>query len=109
MAWDIKATEEFKQWFAGLAEAEQISIGRKVDLLEMLGPVFRKARYGFDQRFALSEIGRNCAFRTVAGHIACFSPSIRFIKTIGDIYMAGSKTTDDGRGVRRSWCGRRSD
>ena len=39
MAWDIEATDEFKQWFAGLAEAEQISIGRKVDLLEMLGPV----------------------------------------------------------------------
>ncbi len=40
MAWDIEATDEFKQWFAGLAEAEQISIGRKVDLLEMLGPVW---------------------------------------------------------------------
>jgi len=39
MAWDIEATDEFKLWFAGLAEAEQISIGRKVDLLEMLGPV----------------------------------------------------------------------
>ena len=39
MAWDIEATDEFKQWFAGLAEAEQISIGRKVDLLEMLAPV----------------------------------------------------------------------
>jgi len=22
MAWDIEATDEFKQWFAGLAEAE---------------------------------------------------------------------------------------
>src|SRR5271166_1220870 len=53
MAWDIEATDEFKQWFAGLAEAEQISIGRKVDLLEMVGPVL--GRCGFDQRFALSE------------------------------------------------------
>ncbi len=43
MAWDIEATDEFKQWFAGLAEAEQISIGRKVDLLEMLGPVLGRS------------------------------------------------------------------
>ena len=69
MAWDIEATDEFKQWFAGLAEAEQISIGRKVDLLEMLGPVFRKARCGFDQRFALSEyegIARSARWQAIS-------------------------------------------
>src|SRR6266481_9008271 len=73
MAWDVEATDEFKQWFAGLAEAEQISIGRKVDLLEMLGPVLGRPDVDSIKGFALSEyegIARSarwqaisCAFR----------------------------------------------
>jgi hypothetical protein len=38
MAWTIEGTDEFQQWFAGLTDAERISIARKIDLLEQTGP-----------------------------------------------------------------------
>ena len=71
MAWDIEATDEFKQWFAGLAEAEQISIGRKVDLLEMLGPVLGRpdvdsikgSRFPNMKELRVQHGGISCAFR----------------------------------------------
>ena len=39
MAWSIEATDEFQQWFAGLSAAERVSVARKVDLLEEIGPL----------------------------------------------------------------------
>ena len=39
MAWNIEATDEFNQWFAALSAAERISVARKVDLLEEVGPL----------------------------------------------------------------------
>jgi hypothetical protein len=70
MAWNIEATDEFK------AEAEQISIGHKVDLLEMVGPVLGRpdvdsikgSRFPHMKELRVQHSGT---------HIACFSPSIR--------------------------------
>lgn len=39
MAWSIEVTDEFEEWFTGLDRAERISIARKVDLLEEVGPL----------------------------------------------------------------------
>ena len=39
MAWNIEATDEFQRWFASLNAAERVSVARKVDLLEELGPL----------------------------------------------------------------------
>jgi hypothetical protein len=38
IAWDIEGSDEFRKWFAALTDAERISIARKVDLLEEVGP-----------------------------------------------------------------------
>jgi hypothetical protein len=38
MAWAIEGTDEFQKWFAGLTNGERMSIARKIDLLEELGP-----------------------------------------------------------------------
>ena len=38
MAWKIEGTDEFQEWFIGLTDAKRISIARKIDLLEQVGP-----------------------------------------------------------------------
>ena len=38
VAWEVEVTDEFKTWWNGLAETEQISIDRAVLLLEEHGP-----------------------------------------------------------------------
>lgn len=38
MLWDIEATDEFKEWWAGLSEQERAAVDSKVGLLEELGP-----------------------------------------------------------------------
>ncbi len=38
MAWEVEGVDEFADWFGGLAEAEQVSVGRVVDLLVEHGP-----------------------------------------------------------------------
>ena len=38
MAWEIEGSDEFQQWFQSLTDAERISIARKIDLLEQVGP-----------------------------------------------------------------------
>jgi hypothetical protein len=38
MAWEIEGTDEFQKWFAGLTHGERMSVARKIDLLEELGP-----------------------------------------------------------------------
>ena len=38
MAWEIEGSEEFQEWFARLTAAERISVARKIDLLEQVGP-----------------------------------------------------------------------
>lgn len=38
MAWEVIFTDEFEQWWDGLSEEEQISVDRKVRLLEERGP-----------------------------------------------------------------------
>jgi hypothetical protein len=32
VAWEVEGTDEFGEWFAGLSEEEQVSVGRVVDL-----------------------------------------------------------------------------
>ncbi len=39
--WDIEYTDEFGEWWAGLSDAERISITASVDLLERFGPHLR--------------------------------------------------------------------
>ena len=38
MAWEIEGSDEFQKWFRSLRDAERISVARKVDLLEQVGP-----------------------------------------------------------------------
>ncbi len=38
MAWEVEATREFQDWFAGLSAAVRVSVASKVDLLEEAGP-----------------------------------------------------------------------
>jgi hypothetical protein len=38
MAWEIEGSDEFRDWFSGLTAAERVSIARKIDLLEEVGP-----------------------------------------------------------------------
>ncbi len=38
MAWEIEGSDEFRLWFLSLTDAQRISVARKVDLLEQVGP-----------------------------------------------------------------------
>lgn len=38
MAWEIEGSDEFQEWFQGLSDGERISVARKIDLLEQVGP-----------------------------------------------------------------------
>jgi hypothetical protein len=38
MSWEVEFTDEFGEWWEGLSEAEQISVGHYVTLLEQFGP-----------------------------------------------------------------------
>lgn len=38
VAWEVEGTDEFVNWFAGLSDEEQVSVGRVVDLLVEYGP-----------------------------------------------------------------------
>jgi len=38
MAWEVEGVDEFAEWFMGLADEEQVSVGRVVDLLVEHGP-----------------------------------------------------------------------
>lgn len=38
MAWHVEGTDEFAEWFTGLARDEQVDVGRIVDLLVEHGP-----------------------------------------------------------------------
>lgn len=39
MAWEIEASDEFKDWYLDLTEDEQESVNFSVDLLEQAGPM----------------------------------------------------------------------
>jgi hypothetical protein len=38
MAWEVEASDEFKDWYESLDEAERASVAENVDLLEEYGP-----------------------------------------------------------------------
>jgi hypothetical protein len=38
MAWDVEASDEFKEWYESLDEAERASVAENVDMLEEYGP-----------------------------------------------------------------------
>jgi hypothetical protein len=38
LAWEVEGIDEFVDWFMSLADAEQVSVGRVVDLLVEHGP-----------------------------------------------------------------------
>jgi len=38
LAWEVEGIDDFVDWFAGLADTEQVSVGRVVDLLVEHGP-----------------------------------------------------------------------
>jgi len=38
MAWEVEYTDEFRDWWSGLSERDQESVGASVGLLEVLGP-----------------------------------------------------------------------
>lgn len=46
MAWNVEATAEFQQWFAGLTGADRVSIAGKVDMLEEIGPALGRPSVG---------------------------------------------------------------
>jgi hypothetical protein len=38
MPWDVEASDEFKEWYENLGEAERASVAESVDMLEEYGP-----------------------------------------------------------------------
>jgi hypothetical protein len=38
MAWEVEASDEFKDWYENLDEAERASVAENVDMLEEYGP-----------------------------------------------------------------------
>jgi hypothetical protein len=42
MAWEVVFTDEFEAWWDGLTEDEQISVNRKVILLQQRGPALSR-------------------------------------------------------------------
>jgi hypothetical protein len=38
VVWEVEGTDQFAEWFAGLSDEEQVSVGRVVDLLVEHGP-----------------------------------------------------------------------
>jgi hypothetical protein len=38
MAWEVEASDEFKEWYENLDEAERASVAESVDMLEEYGP-----------------------------------------------------------------------
>jgi hypothetical protein len=38
MAWEVEASDEFKDWYESLDEAERASVAENVDMLEVYGP-----------------------------------------------------------------------
>ena len=66
MAWDVEYTDEFGGWWAGLDEAERISVGATVGLLVERGPRLgyphssdvRGSRHGHMRELRIQHQGR---------------------------------------------------
>lgn len=92
MKWEIEYTDEFGAWWAGLSEAEQISLTASVQLLEELGPRLgfphssgiNGSRHGHMRELRTQHDGR--PLRT----LYAFDPRRAAILLIG-----GDKTGDD--------------
>ena len=70
MAWDVEVTDEFKAWWTGLTDAEQISVERAVLLLEERGP---HLPFPYRQTARAIPLCVNCACNTRDAPTGCFT------------------------------------
>jgi len=92
MQWEVEYTDEFGEWWAGLPEAEQISVAASVRLLEECGPNLgfphssgiNGSRHSHMRELRTQHLGR--PLRT----LYAFDPRRNAILLIG-----GDKTGDD--------------
>lgn len=92
MTWDVEYTDEFGDWWASLAEAEQVALAASVQLLEARGPSLghphssgiHGSKHGHMRELRTQLAGR--PYRT----LYAFDPRRMAILLIG-----GDKTGDD--------------
>jgi hypothetical protein len=66
MPWDVEASDEFKEWYENLGEAERASVAESVDMLEEYGPALgrpyvdtlRQSRYPNMKELRVQHQGR---------------------------------------------------
>jgi len=92
VAWDVEVTDEFKAWWNGLSEAERISVGRAVLLLEDRGPHLpfpyssglSGSRHSAMRELRVQHQGRPCRVLYI------FDP-----RRVALLLLGGDKTGDD--------------
>ncbi len=76
MAYEVEVSDEFRGWYEPLSEAEQLSIGRVIELLEEKGTALAFPYSSGIQGSKLSTCA-NSGFNTRAGRTGCSMPSIQ--------------------------------
>jgi hypothetical protein len=56
MPWDVEGTDQFAEWYRGLADEDQEAIDAAVELLEELGPALRRPIVGEIQDSSLHNM-----------------------------------------------------
>ena len=92
MAWDVEYTNEFGDWWVGLAEGEQENITAVVELLAEHGPGLR---FPWSSGVTGSRHGhmRELRVKAAAGRYACSTPSTP--RRTAVLLIGGDKTGDD--------------
>jgi hypothetical protein len=76
MGWDVVLTDECRDWYGGLTEAEQDSIIPIIDLLVEQGPTLR---YPYSSGVSTSAFA-SMGFNTPDGPTGFFTRSIRTVR-----------------------------
>ncbi len=91
MAWDVEGTDEFAAWFGGLSDAEQVAVGRVVELLVEHGPLLpfpyssgvTTSRHRHMRELRVQHEGRPYRVLTLGAPRFCCSVATRQATTAG--------------------------
>ena len=74
MAWEVEASDEFKDWYESLDEAERASVAENVDMLEVYGPALGRpyADTIRESRYPKHEGTQGATSREALPHPVCF-------------------------------------
>lgn len=92
MAWDVEFTHDFGEWWDGLNEAEQESIGTVIKLLEVKGPTLpfpysssvEQSRHSHMRELRIQYRGEPCRV------LYAFDP-----RRVAILLLGGNKTGDE--------------